>query len=112
VTDYLAEESIFVNRFWVDRFVYRQSEKFAVQRAKYFEKERREVSGFATGMFEIEYGQCRVKTRSKSRTEPLRPEKYVDSFMEHSWARCCYNASSESFIQCTMVHCWKLGPLA
>jgi hypothetical protein len=44
VIDYLAEKSIFVNHFLVSRFVRRHSEKFTVQRAKYLEKERYQVS--------------------------------------------------------------------
>jgi hypothetical protein len=44
VIDYLAEKSIFVNRFWVSCFVRRHSDKLAVQRAKPLEKERHEVS--------------------------------------------------------------------
>jgi hypothetical protein len=44
VIDCLTAKSIFVNRFWVQRFVRRHSEKFAIERAKDLEKERHEVS--------------------------------------------------------------------
>jgi hypothetical protein len=44
VIGYLAEKLIFVNRFWVHCFMRRHSAKFAVQRAKYLEKERHDVS--------------------------------------------------------------------
>jgi hypothetical protein len=40
----LAEKSIFINRFWVYRFVRRHNEKLAVQRVKYPGKQRHEVS--------------------------------------------------------------------
>jgi hypothetical protein len=44
-------------------------------------------------------------------TGRLRPETYTDRLMESPWVPCCYNASSESFIQCIMVHRWKYGLL-
>jgi hypothetical protein len=62
-------------------------------------------ANFTTSMFEIEYGQHEMKTGL------LRPEKYADRFVESLRIPCCYNASSESFIQYIMDHQWKLGPL-
>jgi hypothetical protein len=44
VIDYLGEKSIVVDRFWVHRFVDRQSQMLAVQRAKCLEKDRHDVS--------------------------------------------------------------------
>jgi hypothetical protein len=50
-----------------------------------------------------------MKSRSKSKTKPLRQEKHADRFLESPWVPCCQNALSEGFIQCPVVHQWKLG---
>jgi hypothetical protein len=39
-------------------------------------------AGFATSMFEIEYGQHGVNPRLKSKIEPLLPQRYAHRFME------------------------------
>jgi hypothetical protein len=67
-------------------------------------------ANYATSMSEIEYGHPGMKTRPKSKTELLHPEKYADRSMESPRVPPCHNASSESFIQCIIVHWWKLGP--
>jgi hypothetical protein len=67
-------------------------------------------AGFTTSMFEIEHGQHEMKTHRKSKTRPLHPEKNAIQFMKLPPVSCCYSASFESFIQCIMVHQWKLGP--
>jgi hypothetical protein len=66
---------------------------------------------FIMRIFEIEYGQQGMRTRLKSKTEQLRPEKCANRFMESPRVPCCYNASSEGFIQCIMIHQGKLGSL-
>jgi hypothetical protein len=53
---------------------------------------------FAMSMFEIEYGQHAVNRRLKSKTEPLRPERYAGRFVEPPWIPCYPDPSSESFI--------------
>jgi hypothetical protein len=44
VIDSLGEKSIVVDRFWVYRFVGQHGQMLSVQRAKYFEKDRHDVS--------------------------------------------------------------------
>jgi hypothetical protein len=44
VIDCLGDKSIVVDRFWVYRFASRHSQMLAVQRAKYLEKDRHDVS--------------------------------------------------------------------
>jgi hypothetical protein len=45
-----------------------------------------------------------MKTGLKSKTRPLRPEKHAGRFTESPQIPCLYIASSESLIQCIMVH--------
>jgi hypothetical protein len=68
--------------------------------------------GFPTSMFKIELGRHWMKTRQESTAGPLLPEKHVDRFMEFPRVPYCSNASSESFIQHTMVYQSKFGLLA
>jgi hypothetical protein len=68
-------------------------------------------SGFAKDLFEIEYGQHRMKTHMKSKTGPLRPEKYADRLMESPWIPCYCNASSKLVIWRIMVPRRKPDPL-
>jgi hypothetical protein len=44
VIDYLGEKSVVTDRFWVYRFVSRHGQMLAVQRVKYLEKDRHDVS--------------------------------------------------------------------
>jgi hypothetical protein len=44
VIDYLGEESMVVDRFWVYRFVSRHSQMLAVRQARYLEKDSHDVS--------------------------------------------------------------------
>jgi hypothetical protein len=51
---------------------------------------------FAASMFEIEYGQHRMKTRLMSKAGPLHPGKYVDRFMESPGVPFCGNVSPKT----------------
>jgi hypothetical protein len=62
-------------------------------------------------MFEIEDRKDGMKTPLKLKRGSLPPEKDADRFLESPRVPCCYNAWSEGFIQYSIIHQWKFGPL-
>jgi hypothetical protein len=69
------------------------------------------LNRFNMSILEIESGQQGTKTHLKPKTRLLYPEKYAERFMESLQVSYRYNVPSEGFIQCIMVHPWKVGPL-